>query len=632
MKTAVYSPKVDGVLESFQFPMPRSSIYRSSTGGFLHRRKITSQSIFYHSTSSTGPVLSPFKRILITSRSRRRMITFELLANSSIKNIDDDDLTQDHIPPASGGLFFKNATLIGLATIASKILGLLREIVMASSFGIGPVATAFKYAAVLPGFAASLLGGVNGPIHITMATILSKLPEDRQRKLFQHTNTILFVVGITVAAIVFVFAELILHVYAPGLWIMGESQITREIAVKQLKIMMPCLILAGPVGLGFGYMSAEGNNILPAISPALSSLLIIATCLFSTSSGRSSGILISFGASLGIFLQWIVQVIVLWKRWYGVVLDPWVNMLKSRDVYEFFSLLLPATISLGLQQIASFTDLCFASLVPGAAAGLSYAYLMVMAPVGLMSSIIVLPLVPTFSKMTKTTSWQSLVEALKRVMLLSMVAILAISSVTCILAEPIIRLLFERHSFDSSASALVSSLFFFYSLGSPFFILRELLVSVFYAFGNGKGPFLVSAGALALNAILDWLFVSKFYLGAEGLALSTSFTTALSVVVLFYLLQRRLAGLLDVAELVCPILLLSFCCITSSFTTFISYKMFCRIFASNFIRFGWFKELLSISFAGALGISSFFLPIILLNILGLELARGFSNTLIVLLY
>ncbi|EYU34745.1 hypothetical protein MIMGU_mgv1a0226552mg, partial [Erythranthe guttata] len=146
------------------------------------------------------------------------------------------------------------------------------------------------------------------------------------------------------------------------------------------------------------------------------------------------------------------------------------------------------------------------------------AYLMVMAPLGALSSIIVLPLVATFSKQVKTSSWDRLVDNLERALLLSMVLLLPIFSVMRVLAEPIIHVLFQRFAFDSSASALVSDLFLAYSLGAPFFITKDLLVAAFYALGDGKGPFLVSAGAVALNALLDWLSVSRFNLGAKGLA------------------------------------------------------------------------------------------------------------------
>ncbi|KAJ9683357.1 hypothetical protein PVL29_019087 [Vitis rotundifolia] len=548
------------------------------------------------------------------------------------------DKNADLVLDSNKNELIRNAAWVGVATIASKILGLLREIVLASVFGIGPVVTAFKYASVIPGFAASLLGGVNGPIHITMATTLSKLPEVRRRKLFQHTNAFVFLVGAAVGSVVFVFAESIIHIYAPGLWVLAKGQLTREIAIAQLKIMVPCIIFAGPVGLGFGYMSAEGSNFLPSISPALSSMLIIATCIVHVFMRRlnpllagdalSGGMLISFGASIGAFLQWIIQVVMYERMWHNSNPVPWMNVLKDKDVQEFFSLMLPATISSGLTQIASFTDLYFASLIPGAAAGISYAYLLVMAPLGLLSSMIVLPLLPTFSRVAKTLSWPHLMEILIRAVLLCMVLILPVLSTMCVLAKPIIRVLFQRYAFDSAASTLVSSLFLCYSLGSPFYIIRELLDAIFYALGDGQQPFLITVCAIALNAILDWLFTSRFHLGAQGLALSTSIVTALSVLILFHLLVKKLAGVIDYAALVCPLLLLFSCCGVSGLTTSFAYRTLQSLLSSVFIlRFHRIQELLSISMAGLAGIISFFFPLIVLHFAGFRLVREMYDTL-----
>ncbi|CAA3014166.1 Hypothetical predicted protein [Olea europaea subsp. europaea] len=258
--------------------------------------------------------------------------------------------------------------------------------------------------------------GVNGPIHIIMATTLSKLPKHCREKLFQHTATIMFLVGAVVGTLVYIFSEFIIHMYAPGFWILAEGRIIREIAIDQLKIMTPCIVLVGPVGLGFGYMRQEFH--------------------------------------LGYFCSGSS------RPWCSGIPDSFITALTSGDVNEFFTLLIPAIISSGLAQIASFTDLCFASFIPGAAASLSYAYLMVMAPVGALSSVVVLPLLPSISKLAKTASWESLMENLMRSVLLCMVTLLPILSIMWILAEPIIHFLFERYAFDSSTRALVSTLFF----------------------------------------------------------------------------------------------------------------------------------------------------------------------------
>ncbi|KAL3833117.1 hypothetical protein ACJIZ3_007853 [Penstemon smallii] len=462
----------------------------------------------------------------------------------------------------------------------------------------------------------------------------SKLPKERGKKLFHHMTTIMFMVGAVVGAFVYIFPEFIIHIYAPGLWILAEGQIIRELAIQQLKIMTPCIVLAGPVGLGFGYMSAEGNNILPSISPAFSSSLLIVSCLVYTFTRRlnasfSGGTLVSVGVSLGLLIQWIIQVIVHGRSWSDIIPDSLINILTSGDVFEFFSLLLPATVSSGLAQIASLTDLCFASPIPGAAAGLSYAYLMVMAPLGALSTIIILPLVPTFSKLVKTSSWESLVDNLICAVLLCMVIILPIFSTIRILAKPIIHVLLERFAFDSSAGALVSTLFLAYSYGAPFFIVRDLLVTVFYALGDGKGPFLVSAAAIALNAVLDWLSVSRFNLGAQGLALSTSFTAAISVVLLFHLLQRKLPGLPNYGAMIYPTILLLSCCITSNLSTSAGYILMGKLGSFPFLsRNCLMKELLSVSLASAIGVIGFFAPVFLLHLFGVELVRDLFRILI----
>ncbi|KAL8529360.1 hypothetical protein ACS0TY_006688 [Phlomoides rotata] len=526
------------------------------------------------------------------------------------------------------------ATWLGVATLTNKILGLLREATMASVFGVGAVATSFKYAWVLPGFSSLLLGGVNGPIHIIMSATLSKLPKERGKKLFQHLTTIMFLVGGIVATLVYNFPEFILQSYAPGLWILTEGKIIRELAMEQLKIMTPCIVLAGPVGLGFGYMSAEGNDALPSISPAISSSLLIVACLFYTftkhlNASSTGGKLVSFAASLGLFLQWVIQVIVLRRRWSCIIPGSFISILKGGDVFEFFSLLLPATVSSGLAQIASFTDLCFASHIPDAASGLSYAYLMVMAPLGALSTIIILPLVPTFCKFVKTSSWKRLGDEVERSLLLCMVLLLPAFSIMHVLAEPAIHVFFKYFALDASASAQVSTLFSAYSVGAPFFFARDLLVAVFYAFGDGKGPFLVSAGAIAVNAFLDWLSVSKLNLGAEGLALSTSFIATLSVFLLYHLLKMKLSGLSNYTVMFYPAALLLICSITSNLTTSAGYKLIRELLASKFLsRYDVMKEVLTVSIASVLGLVGFFLPALLLHLTGFELVRNLYRILI----
>ncbi|XP_028121156.1 uncharacterized protein LOC114318456 isoform X8 [Camellia sinensis] len=537
--------------------LPNSPTHRFSHR--VHPCELTSLPSLFSSSSSNPPharILHQFSRIQTVPCFKEPVhFPIDLVETSSShafqseSKVEDDDTNST---PSDVGLI-QHATWIGFATITSKILGLIREIIVASVFGIGPVATAFKCKWSHPYY----YGHHSKVVHPISAKSTSLLT----------------------------------------CWRSYWCSCACNCRVHHSSL---CTRFVGP-----GRRSNNERNSL---------------C--------TGGILVSCGASLGVFLQWVIQVIVLWRRDYSMIPLSWMSILEDKDVHAFFSLLLPATISLAFAHIASFTDLCFSSLIPGATAGLSYAYLLVMAPLGLLSSIIILPLLPTFSKVAKTSSWKSMVENLRRAFLLCMVVSLPILTIMCVLAEPIICVLFERYAFDSAASTLVSSLFILYALGSPFYIVRELLVVVFYALGDGKRPFLVSVGATALNATLDWLFISKFYFGAQGLALSTSFTTALSVLVLFHLLQKKLSGVIDYAALLCPLLLLLLCCILSGFTTTVACKMICNVLSSVFtIRFHKIQELLAISLAGTIGMITFFFPLVLLHLSGFQMVRDLARIL-----
>ncbi|KAJ8619906.1 hypothetical protein MRB53_028435 [Persea americana] len=396
--------------------------------------------------------------------------------------------------------------------------------------------------------------------------------------------------------------------------------------------MTPCILFAGPIGLGLGCFSAEGDNIVPCLSPAVSNIttiLLCATYIFISGSSSSHSKDALWTTSLGAFLKWLIQVVVHGKNGYGFMSSSWKNILKDKDLCKLFSLMLPATISSGMAQIASFTDLYFASFIPGAAAALSYAHLLAMAPLGILLSTIMLPLIPTFSRLEKSSSWPSLKENLQQAILLCVALVLPITLSVCVLAKEIISILFQRFAFDSAASTLVSSLLICYSIGSPFYVIRELLVVVYYALEDGKLPFLISVAAILLNGILDWLFISQFNLGAQGLVLSTSFVTALSTLMLFYLLLKKLPGLVDFPALLGPLLLLLACSTISGFTTSVCHKMLQHLLSSiAILRFCRLSLLLPVLVAAFLGTFMFFFPLFIFQFPSMKLVKNLVDALL----
>ncbi|KAG9446731.1 hypothetical protein H6P81_012859 [Aristolochia fimbriata] len=547
----------------------------------------------------------------------------------------DDSVSSLSSSSKSGEL--RHAGFITLATIASKVLGMLREMALAAVFGVGPVASAFKHSLVLPSFFIALVGGVKGPIHVTVATTLSKLSKENRKRLIQNAHAAMFMIGGILGALVYIFADFIVHLSAPGLWASIEGQIVKDIAIRQLKVMTPCILFAGPVALGFGSLSAERDHIVPSLSPALASIIVILSCAVyisvspsSTSSSREifGGMLISSAASLGVFLQWVIQVLLHEKTGFKFTFFSWKNILEDKNLCELFALVFPAVLTSGLAQVASFTDLYFASYVPHATAGISYARLLATAPLGILLSTVILPLLPKYSRLIKSSSWTALKENLHQTFLLCMALVFAISTFMCVLARPIIYLIFQRFAFDSKATALVSSLFICYSIGSPFYVMRELLVMVFYALGDARLPFIISGLAIIFNAFLDWLFTFKFGLGAQGLVLATSVVSALSALTLLHLLSRRLKGVIGVTEVLCPLALLITCSVISGNVTLITYNILdCILSSVLFLRCSRLSDFLSIAFASLFGLSSFSVPLLIFQFPRMKLRRSFSKKL-----
>ncbi|CAI5474736.1 unnamed protein product [Closterium sp. Yama58-4] len=124
-----------------------------------------------------------------------------------------------------------------------------------------------------------------------------------------------------------------------------------------------------------------------------------------------------------------------------------------------------------------------------------------------------------------------------------MAVTLPMTAVMLPLARPIVRIVFQRRSFDASATNLVSSLLSCYLLGSPCYLARDVLVRLFYSLADGTTPFLISTFAIAANAVLDFLFVSRWEFGPQGLVLATAAVNTASAVALLWLAHRRMGGL-----------------------------------------------------------------------------------------
>jgi putative peptidoglycan lipid II flippase len=461
--------------------------------------------------------------------------------------------------PAGGGggrSLRRIALIVAVATGLSKVVGLLRQQVIAAAFGVGAAYDAYNYAYVLPGFLLILLGGINGPFHSAMVSVLARRPREEGAHVLAAINTLVGAGLIAVTLGLVVLADPLIQLVGPAL----KPEI-HDIAVLQLRWMAPMALFAGLIGLGFGALNAADVYWLPAISPLLSSLAVIVgigllwwqlgAAILLPATAVLGGVVLAGTTTLGAVLQWLIQLPALAKQ--GLHRFQLVWDWRDPGVREVLAVMGPATLSSGMLQINVFVDLFFASGIVGAAAGLGYANLLVQTPLGLLSNALLVPLLPVYARLTAPQDRPELVGRIRQGLMLSCASMLPLGAVMIGLAVPIVELIYQRGAFNAEAARLVGGLLMAYGLGMPAYLARDVLVRVFYALGDAVTPFRWSMAGIGLNALFDWLLVGcptpwglqlpALNFGAPGLVLATVTVNVITCLALLLALQGRLQAL-----------------------------------------------------------------------------------------
>ncbi|MBC7972487.1 MAG: murein biosynthesis integral membrane protein MurJ [Verrucomicrobia bacterium] len=458
------------------------------------------------------------------------------------------------------------AGIVAIATLISKIFGLVRQQAIAAAFGVGPAYGAYNFAYVIPGFLLILLGGINGPFHSAIVSVLAKRKQDEVAPIMESITTLVVGILLLVTIGLMIFANPLVHLVAPGLYITPAQatangmdaatfqvlQQTKEIAIQQFRIMAPMAMLAGLIGIGFGALNAADQYWLPSISPLFSSVtmliglgglaLYLGDKVALPQYAVLGGAVLAWSTLAGAVLQWLVQLPAQWKSGLGGFRLRF--NFREPEVQEVIKIMGPATFSSGMMQINVWTDLFFASFIPNAAAAVSamgYAGLLVLTPLGILSNAILVPLLPAFAKLAAPENWAELKVRIRQGLLTTAVTMLPTSALMIALAVPLSRVVYERYAFKVEDSYLTASVMVAYALGMFFYLSRDVLVRVFYALEDGETPFRISIVNIFLNALLDFFLVKP--LGAPGLVLATVGVNAISMVAMLWILNRRLGGL-----------------------------------------------------------------------------------------
>jgi putative peptidoglycan lipid II flippase len=436
------------------------------------------------------------------------------------------------------------AQIVAIATLISKVFGLVREQAIAAAFGVGDVANAYSYAYIIPSFLLILLGGINGPFHSALVSVLTKQDKSKAAPIVETVTTLVSSILLLITVITIVFAGTFIDILAPGL-----DEQARVSAIQQLQIMAPLAVFAGLIGIGFGTLNASDQYWLPSVSPLLSSVtVIIGVGILAWQLGEQinapqylqlGGIVLAGGTLAGGILQWLAQLYAQSKSGMGKLRlrFDW----RIPGVADVMKVMVPASLSSGMLQINLYTALFFASFIDGAAAAMRYSNFIVQTPLGIISNVILVPFMPIFSQLAAPENWQELKVRIRQSLFLTALTMLPMTAIFIALAFPIIQVIYERGSFDRTASEIVAPVLMAYGFGMFFYLGRDVLVRIFYALGDGETPFRISILNIFLNAILDYFLVQQFQ--TPGLVFATVTVNITSMGAFLWILNRRLNGL-----------------------------------------------------------------------------------------
>lgn len=433
----------------------------------------------------------------------------------------------------------KAAWLIMVVTIVSKLIGFIRDIVIANYYGASMVSDAYYYAYQIPSLSLILLGGVGGPFHSATVAVFSKLIPNLKEKPSQEVNK-LYSTFMTATIIFFLLLSVIMYIFPRqimGLIISGGSKEMINLAAVHLQIMTPLLVIGGIVGIYYGILIIYKQFMLPNLSPIIMSLAIIGVVIAVPSDKK--GYALAWATTLGAILQLVIQYPNIRKL--GYRLKPNFDFVNNVHFREIGELLFPAVLSSTVGQIHIYIDMFFTSQISeGAWTAIGYANRVFQFPVGVLVTAFLVPLFPIFARLVADKDYTGIRNYFnKGVGVLFFGAIPVIIGIL-VVGYDAVRLIFEHGEFDQNATFMVTEALWFLSVSIIPYVFRDSITRVYYSFNDSATPFTVALTSVALKVLLNWLLISVMHFGIGGITLSTSLVTLFNATVLGYFILRKM--------------------------------------------------------------------------------------------
>ncbi|MGF7158979.1 putative peptidoglycan lipid II flippase [Rhodoligotrophos appendicifer] len=431
----------------------------------------------------------------------------------------------------------RSAMTVSGYTMASRVLGYVRDALSAGMLGTGPVAGAFVVAVRLPNMFRSLFaeGAFNSAFVPLFAKRLEGEGEGAARRFGEEVMSVM-VVALTLFVVVAEIAmPLVMLVIAPGF---AESDAQFDLAVTLSRIGFPYLMFMSLVAFFSGVLNSLGKFSFPAAAPIILNVMQIGT--LATAAWLSWGAEARTAELLmwSIAISGLLQLIMLaWASYAsGMNLRPRMPRLTP-GVRRLFRLGIPGTIAAGITQINLVIGTMIASLIPHAPAWLYYADRVYQLPLGLIGVAMGIVLLPDLSRRLRAGDLVGMRHTQNRAIEMSM--LLTLPSTIALVAMPvaIVHMLFEYGNFTAADTVATSQALAAFGLGLPAYVLIKIFTPTFFANEDTKTPMICAGVAVAVN--ITGSLASFSFIGHVGIALATTLSAWVNTLLLAGILVHR---------------------------------------------------------------------------------------------
>lgn len=433
----------------------------------------------------------------------------------------------------------KAAGVVGAATLASRVMGYIRDMVMSWAFGTGLAADAFYVAYRIPNLLRELLaeGSMSAAFIPVFTETLTRESKESARHLANAVFARLLVVLIVLTGLGIIFAPYVVKVVAWG-WAYRAEHNKYVLAVTLTRIMFPYLLFIGLAALAMGMLNSLRQFLTPALSPVMLNVMTISAALLSTRFMSEPILGVAVGVVLGGMCQFLIQMPALKKQ--GMMMRPQFEPTHP-GVLKIGKLALPVFVSSSVNQLNIFIGTIFASfLATGSITYLFYGMRFIHFPLGIFGIAIATAVLPTMSAQAARRETEEFRETLSLGLRLVFFIMFPAMAGLITLRVPIVNLLLEHGQFDHMSTAGVAAALLYYAVGLWAFAGVRIVSQAFYALQDTKTPVKIAVVALFTNILLSAAFLAWTELAHGGLALAASLASMLNIALLTVLLRKKI--------------------------------------------------------------------------------------------